>query len=124
MCTKRIGIYDIMKKIYPREAGERRNDMSFKLPEYHHPDFSLPQFVSAPEVKWELVEKDGFYELETNIYEILGDYSNGIITSDILGKAFEPEQRFEERDESEIIFNVDFYGNHRGVSTIPGPLAK
>ena len=59
MCTKRIGIYDIMKKIYPREAGERRNDMSFKLPEYHHPDFSLPQFVSAPEVKWELVEKDG-----------------------------------------------------------------
>lgn len=33
--------------------------MSFKLPEYHHPDFSLPQFVSAPEVKWELVEKDG-----------------------------------------------------------------
>ena len=52
-------IYDIMKKIYPREAGERRNDMSFKLPEYHHPDFSLPQFVSAPEVKWELVEKDG-----------------------------------------------------------------
>ena len=59
MCTKRIGIYDIMKKIYPREAGERRNDMPFKLPEYHHPDFSLPQFVSAPEVKWELVEKDG-----------------------------------------------------------------
>ena len=48
-----------MKKIDPREAGERRNDMSFKLPEYHHPDFSLPQFVSAPEVKWELVEKDG-----------------------------------------------------------------
>ena len=39
-------------------------------------------------------------------------------------KAFEPEQRFEERDESDIIFNVDFYGNHRGVSTIPGPLAK
>ena len=33
--------------------------MPFKLPEYHHRDFSLPQFVSAPEVKWELVEKDG-----------------------------------------------------------------
>ena len=83
------------------------------------------KFVDADtEVTVELVEKDGFYELETNIYEILGDYSNGIITSDILGKAFEPEQRFEERDESDIIFNVDFYGNHRGVSTIPGPLAK
>ena len=83
------------------------------------------KFVDADtEVTVELVEKDGFYELETNIYEILGDYSNGIITSDILGKAIEPEQRFEERDESDIIFNVDFYGNHRGVSTIPGPLAK
>ena len=83
------------------------------------------KFVDADtEVTVELVEKDGFYELETNIYEILGDYSNGIITSDILGKAFEPEQRFEERDESDIIFNVDFYGNHRGVSTIPGPFAK
>lgn len=67
------------------------------------------KFVDADtEVTVELVEKDGFYELETNIYEILGDYSNGIITSDILGKAFEPEQRFEERDESDIIFNVDF----------------
>jgi hypothetical protein len=85
----------------------------------------IDKFVDADtEVTVELVEKDGFYELETNIYEILGDYSNGIITSDILGKAFEPEQRFEERDESDIIFNVDFYGNHRGVSTIPGPLAK
>ena len=52
------------------------------------------KFVDADtEVTVELVEKDGFYELETNIYEILGDYSNGIITSDILGKAFEPEQR-------------------------------
>ena len=26
--------------------------MSFQLPEYRHPDFSLPQFVNAPEVKW------------------------------------------------------------------------
>ena len=33
--------------------------MSFKLPEYHHPDFSLPQFVNAPDVKWEIAEMDG-----------------------------------------------------------------
>ena len=33
--------------------------MSFQLPEYRHPDFSLPQFVNAPEVKWEISEKDG-----------------------------------------------------------------
>lgn len=33
--------------------------MSFQLPEYHHPDFTLPQFVNAPDVKWEAVEMDG-----------------------------------------------------------------
>ena len=33
--------------------------MSFKLPEYHHPNFSLPQFVNAPDVKWEIAEMDG-----------------------------------------------------------------
>jgi len=33
--------------------------MSFKLPEYHHPDFTLLQFVNAPDVKWEKAEMDG-----------------------------------------------------------------
>ncbi len=33
--------------------------MSFKLPEYHHPDFTLPQFTNAPDVKWEVAKKDG-----------------------------------------------------------------
>lgn len=33
--------------------------MPFQLPEYHHPDFTLPQFMNAPDVKWEEVEKDG-----------------------------------------------------------------
>ena len=33
--------------------------MSFKIPEYHHPDFTHPQFLNAPNVKWEYAEKDG-----------------------------------------------------------------
>lgn len=33
--------------------------MSFHLPEYHHPDFTLPQFIDAPNVRWEMTEKDG-----------------------------------------------------------------
>jgi len=33
--------------------------MSFKMPEYQYPDFSLPQFVNAPDVKWEEAEMDG-----------------------------------------------------------------
>lgn len=33
--------------------------MSFKLPDYNHLDFSKPQFLNAPAVKWEIVEEDG-----------------------------------------------------------------
>ena len=53
----------------------------------------------------------------------LDGFTTGIINSDVLGKAFEPEQRFEERDGSDIVFQSDYLGNHRGVSTIPGPFA-
>lgn len=76
------------------------------------------------EVKVELVEKDGKYTIDTNLFELLGDYEVGIINTDILGKAFEPEQRFENRDGSDIIFDQDYYGDHRGVSAAPGPFAS
>ncbi len=33
--------------------------MSFQMPEYHHPDFTKPQYSQAPDVKWEVVEQDG-----------------------------------------------------------------
>lgn len=33
--------------------------MSFKLPKYHYPDFTLPQFTNAPNVTCEIVEMDG-----------------------------------------------------------------
>ena len=41
----------------------------------------------------------------------------------IPGEAFEPEERFENPDGTDIIFNEDYLGDHRGVSTIPGPFA-
>ncbi len=72
----------------------------------------------------ELEEEDGKYFIRTNVYELLGDFRNGIINSDILGHAFEPEQRFEDPDGSEIIFNEDYLGLHRGLSTVPGPFAS
>ena len=71
----------------------------------------------------ELVEQDGKYTLKTNVYELLGSFREAIVNSDVLGYAFEPEQRFENPDGSTIIFNEDFLGNHRGVTTIPGPFA-
>ncbi|MCR5685856.1 MAG: right-handed parallel beta-helix repeat-containing protein [Lachnospiraceae bacterium] len=72
----------------------------------------------------ELIESQGAYSLKTNVFEYLGDFKDGIITSDILGLAFEPEQRFENPDGTAITFDSDYFGNHRGVSTIPGPFAS
>ena len=40
-----------------------------------------------------------------------------------LGMAFEPEQRFENNDGSDIIFDTDYLGDHRGLSVLPGPFA-
>ena len=61
--------------------------------------------------------------MDTNVYDLLNDFRTGIITSDLLGKAFEPEQRFENPDGTEIIFDRDYFGDHRGTEALPGPFA-
>ena len=71
----------------------------------------------------ELEEKDGSYSLKTNLYDFLKDFETGIINSDILGCAFEPEQRFENPDGTAILFNEDYFGEHRGIAALPGPFA-
>ena len=75
-------------------------------------------------IKAELTEKDGKWFLKTNAAAALKEFRDGIITSDILGCAFEPEQRFENPDGTEIIFDSDYFGAHRGVETLPGPFAE
>ena len=74
-------------------------------------------------VTLDLTEKDGEISLKTNVYDFLDTFRTGIIHSDMLGKAFEPEERFENPDGSDIVFNEDYFGDHRGVSTLPGPFA-
>ncbi len=71
-----------------------------------------------------LEEKDGKYSLKTNVYTKLKDFKDGIICTETLGKAFEPEQRFENPDGTDIVFDRDYFGNHRGTETIPGPFAS
>lgn len=71
-----------------------------------------------------LAEADGKISLETNVYEFLEDFRDGLVNSDILGCAFEPEQRFENPDGSAILFDQDYFGAHRGVSALPGPFAE
>ncbi|MCR4850073.1 MAG: right-handed parallel beta-helix repeat-containing protein [Lachnospiraceae bacterium] len=66
---------------------------------------------------------DGKPVLKTNLYDLLKDFEVPMINSDVLGEAFEPEQRYENPDGSDIIFDRDYMGEKRGTAIIPGPFA-
>jgi len=72
----------------------------------------------------ELTEDSGRCVLKTNVYDFLKDFRDGQVNSDLLGCAFEPEQRFENPDGTAIQFDRDYFGGHRGVETLPGPFAE
>lgn len=70
-----------------------------------------------------LKEIDGKYFMQTNLYEKLPKFAIEIQSSATLGKAFEPEQRYENHDGSEIIFNKDYFDEHREINPLSGPFA-
>ena len=75
------------------------------------------------EVYVELEEKDGHPVLHTNVYDLLGSFRASMISSDTLGRAFEPEERYEQPDGTDIVFDSDYFGAHRGIDVLPGPFA-
>ena len=61
---------------------------------------------------------------KTNLDEILKELPKAqtrLITTEILGMAFEPEQYYENPDGTPIIFNSDYAGKLRGEAPVPGP---
>lgn len=82
------------------------------------------KLVKAEKPSFSLVEKDGKLYLTSDFIDMLGDFTCGIINSDTLGNAFEPDQRFESADGSTITFDRDYFGNHRGLTALPGPFAS
>ena len=68
-----------------------------------------------------LREKDGAWRLETNLYDVLAGFTGGVISTETLGEAFEPEEKFENPDGTPIVFNEDYFGAHRPINPIPGP---
>ncbi len=60
----------------------------------------------------------------TDLYQWLGGMKCRMIHSDLLGKAFEPEERYENPDGTAITFDTDYFGKHRGTDVIPGPFAQ
>ena len=82
-------------------------------------------FVAGEDrVRVELIKKDGHYSLRTNLYELMDGFEVGVHSSETLGRAFEPDQRFENPDGTDIVFNRDYFGAARGAKTIPGPFAS
>ncbi len=70
-----------------------------------------------------LVERDGNFYLDTNIYDLISDYATDMVSSDTLGRAFQPDQRFEDSDGCTIVFDRDYLGDHRDLRVLPGPFA-
>ena len=106
--------------VYLGGAKACRNEVNGLVPDEN----ADPGTAANPEkIRVELVERDGVYYLDTNIYEQIGKFSSRMIDSDVLGKAFEPEERFEYPDGTAIRFDADYFGEHRGVHVVPGPFA-
>ncbi|MCR4788366.1 MAG: right-handed parallel beta-helix repeat-containing protein [Lachnospiraceae bacterium] len=78
---------------------------------------------NTDKVSVEIELKDGKPVLKTDLYKLLKDFEVPMVNSDVLGEAFEPEQRYENPDGSDIVFDRDFRGDHRGTKVIPGPFA-
>lgn len=71
-----------------------------------------------------LEETEKGYCLRTDLYQYMPKMQNKVITTDVLGMAFEPEQKFENPDGSPIIFSEDYYGKNYGDVPIAGPFAE
>lgn len=73
----------------------------------------------------------GGYVLAGNLPELLQRLTESpegnmadIITTQTLGQAFEPEQKFENPDGSPIVFRFDYLGEDRGLQPVAGPFAS
>lgn len=62
--------------------------------------------------------------LATNLYDYLPKRDWAMVSTELLGEAFEPEQKFENPDGSPITFNQDYFDNLRAVSPLAGPFEK
>lgn len=78
----------------------------------------------AAKVELEVVEENGQYRLKTNLAEVLPDFDTSIISTQTLGEAFEPEQKFENPDGSELVLKQDYFDDARSVKPLAGPFAS
>ncbi|WP_081677264.1 right-handed parallel beta-helix repeat-containing protein [Butyrivibrio sp. WCD3002] len=83
-----------------------------------------PHIESNHTVKIMVSEEEGNFRLHTNLYEYLPRSMTRMISTETLGEAFEPEQRFENRDGTPILFDTDYFGRKRGIHPLCGPFEE
>ena len=67
---------------------------------------------------------EGWY-LQTNLYEYLPRFETQMVSTELLGEAFEPEEKFDPPDGTPIVFNQDYFGARREpVMPLAGPFAN
>ncbi len=62
--------------------------------------------------------------LKSNLFRLLPRCHRGIISTETLGRAIEPEESFEKPDGTPIVFDRDFFGNQRGDLPLAGPFEE
>lgn len=69
-----------------------------------------------------LKQENGACILDTNLPEYLPcGMETPMVSTEYLGEAFEPEQKFEHPDGTPILFDRDYFGEKRGINPAPGP---
>jgi hypothetical protein len=79
---------------------------------------------SEHKVSLELTEDGGKYYLDTDLFKYLEGGRRSIISTPMMGMAFEPEERFENPDGSEIVMDRDYNDDIRMTSPEAGPFEK
>ncbi|HQA52810.1 MAG TPA: hypothetical protein PK419_08125, partial [Spirochaetota bacterium] len=68
---------------------------------------------------------NGKYAIKTNLKDYVEKLkATTLISTEALGMAFEPEQKFENPDGTSIVFNEDYFGNSCGLNPIAGPFSE
>lgn len=75
------------------------------------------------EITISLKEEGGSFFLETNLYEHMPEIANQVVTTELLGKAFEPEQKFENPDGTPIVMDTDYFEKAWGTNPGAGPFS-
>lgn len=81
-----------------------------------------PAVDDAHEVTLRLVQDEDGLRLETDLASFLPS-GGTLVDTETLGRAFEPDQAYENPDGTPIVFDTDYFGLPAGPSPLPGPFA-